>query len=78
MCGQITQTYQKQTFFSWNCLVQVGRFRKLGVDVEHEEAEVLSSFAFRGCVRQLELTERKVDEMRADFFKTTDRIARST
>ena len=58
----------KAKVFSWNCLVPVGRFRKLGVDVEHEEAEGLSPFACRGCVRQLELTKRKVDEMRADFF----------
>ena len=42
--------------------------RKLGVDVEHEEAERLSPFASRSCVRQVELTKRKVDEMRADFF----------
>ena len=39
--------------FSWNCLVRVGRFRKLGVDFEHEEAEGLSSFACRGRVPQL-------------------------
>ena len=58
-------------FYSWNCLVPVGRFRKLGVDVQHEEAEGLSSFACRGCVRGLELTERKVDEMRAYFLKAT-------
>ena len=56
-------------FFSLNCLVPVGRFRRLGVDVEHEEAEGLSPFACRGCVRQLELTKRKVDEMGADFFQ---------
>ena len=50
----------------------------LGVDVEHEEAEELSSFTCRGCVRHRKLTERKVDEMRADFLKAADRIARST
>ena len=54
--------------FSWNCLVLVGRFRELGVDVEHEEAEGLSPFACRGCVQQLDLTKRKVDKVRADFF----------
>ena len=62
MCGQVTQTKGK------GFLLPVGRFRKLGVDVEHEEAEGLSPFACRGCIRQLELTKRKVDEMRADFF----------
>ena len=55
-----------------------GNFVRLGVDVEHEEAGVLSSFAYRSCLRQLELTGRKVDEMRADFLNATDRLARST
>ena len=58
----------KAKVFSWTCLVLVGRFRKLRVDVEHEEAEELSPLACRGCVRQLELTKPKVDEMTADFF----------
>ena len=58
----------KAKAFSWNYLLPVGRFCKLGVDVEHEEAEGLSPFARRGCVRQLELTKRKVDEVRAEFF----------
>ena len=58
----------KARVFSWNCLLPVGRFRKLDVDVEHEEAEGLSQFACRGCVQQLDLTKRKVDKVRADFF----------
>ena len=59
----------KAKVFSWTCLVQVGRFHKLGVDVEHEEAEGLSSFACRGCARWLELKERKVDEMKTGLFE---------
>ena len=78
MCGQVTQTSQRQRFFLGIGLVPVGRIRKLGVDVEHEEAEGLSPFACRGCVRQLELTERKVDKMRGFSLKATNRIARYT
>ena len=61
-------TSQPKAKVSWNCLLPEGRFRKLGMDVEHEEAEGLSPFACRRRVRQVELTKRKVDEMRADFF----------
>ena len=68
----------KAKVFPWNCFVSVGRFRKLVVDVEHKEAEGVSSFACRGCVRWLELRERKVDEIRAGFLNATDRIAHST
>ena len=41
----------KANVFSWSILVLVGRFRQLGVDVQHKEAKGLSSFACRGYVR---------------------------
>ena len=39
-------TNQPKARVFWNCLLPVGRFRKLGVDVEHEEAEGLSPAPF--------------------------------